>query len=697
VPSDRSSPDEKRFDCSAPVAVDGEDALMGSLADLTRGGLLYGGDYNPEQWSREIWRQDVAAMREAGVTLVTVGVFSWALLEPERDRFELAWMDEVLDLLHAGGIAVDLATPTASPPPWLALEDPETLPTDASGHRLHHGSRTHYCPSSSTYRERAQIITQVIAERWASHPAVVLWHVNNELGTTCWCPRCGSAFRGWLERRYGTVEAVNEAWGTAVWSQRYTSWEQISPPLRAPYLLHPGLTLDYRRFTSDALRELYRSERAVIRAVDPARPVTTNFMGFFAGVDYRSWAGEVDVISDDSYPDPADPDAPSQAALTHDLMRSLAGGPWLLMEQATSAVSWRGHNVPKTTARMRQDALRAVAHGADGVLSFQWRASPTGPERFHSAMLPHAGTDTRVHRAVQELGRDLRALSAMAGTDVHAEVAILFDWSSWWAAEEPAVPSDRLRVLPQLRAWYRPLWEAGIGVDVVDPHADLARYRLVLAPQLYLLDDEAVTNLRGYLATGGCLALGPFSAVADGNARVRTGGFPVPFADLLDASGEEWWPLPEGGAGLVPDAVGPTSLGTGHAETWAERLRLHGPGAVCELRFEGGDLDGEPALVRSRDGGLHYLATMPDAALLKRWLLGLLAGRGIGPAHRVPAVPDGAEVAQRGPFTLVINHRPTEVDVPLSTPHLDVLEDVEHVDHVHLSPGGSIVLRKALP
>lgn len=669
---------------------------MRSLTDLTTRGLLYGGDYNPEQWDRATWDEDVAAMRAAGVTIVTVGVFSWALLEPERDRFELSWMDEVLDLLHEGGIAVDLATPTASPPPWLAHEDSETLPMDADGRRLHHGSRTHYCPTSPTYRDRARVITRVIAERWASHPAVVMWHVNNELGTHCWCPRCGEAFRGWLQRRYGSLEGLNEAWGTAVWSQRYGAWEQISPPLRAPYLLHPAHTLDYRRFVSDALLELYRSEREVIRAVDPLTPVTTNVMGFFRGVDYRSWAGEIDVISDDSYPDSADPEAPAQAALTHDLMRSLAGGPWLLMEQAVGAVSWRPHNVPKTTARMRQDALRALAHGADGVLSFQWRASPTGPERFHSAMVPHAGTDTRVHRAAQDLGRDLRALAELVGTDVPAEVAILFDWSSWWAAEEPATPSDRLRVLPQLQAWYRPLWEAGIGVDVVHPLADLKRYRLVLAPQLYLLDDDGVANLRGYVTSGGCLALGPFSAVTDGHARVRTGRFPVPFADLLGAGGEEWWPLPEGGAALVPaDGAGP--LGRGRAHTWAEHLRLLGPEAVCELRFEGGDLDGEPALVRSADDGLHYLATVPDDALLKRWLLGLASRRGIAAAHAVPEVPEGIEVAQRGTVTLLINHRPTAVDVPLSAPHMNLLEEIEHTDHVHLPPGGSSMLRKALP
>jgi len=673
--------------------------VTGARRALPTRGLRYGGDYNPEQWDRATWREDVAAMRAAGVTTVTVGVFSWALLEPEPDRVETAWLDEVLDLLHGAGIEVDLATPTASPPPWLARLDPETLPVDASGHRLHHGSRTHFCPSSPTYRERALAITRAVARRWAAHPAVVMWHVNNELGTTCWCPRCGEAFRGWLRARYGSVEALDAAWGTAVWSQRYTRWEEVAPPLRAPYLLHPAHTLDYRRFASDALLALYRAERDAIREVDAVRPVTTNLMGFFGGADYRSWAGDLDVISDDSYPDPADPGSPVRAALTHDLMRSLADGPWLLMEQAVGAVSWRPHNVPKTTAVMRQDALRAVAHGADGVLSFQWRASPAGPERFHSAMVPHAGTGTRLHRAVQQLGRDLAALADVAGTHERAEVALLHDWPSRWAAEEPATPSEHLRVLPQLEAWYRPFWETGVGVDVRHPGDDLEGYRLVLAPQLYLLTDDDAARLRRYVTDGGCLALGPFSAVADGNARVRTGPFPAPFTDLLGAEGEEWWPLPGGGGdddtvGLVPDPASPEDVGSGTARTWAEVLRpTHG---VVVARFDGGDVDGLPALVRSRDDRLHYLATIPDDVLLRRWLLGLAERRGVAPRHPVAAVPAGVEVARRGPVTFVLNHRRTAVEVPVRTPCLDLLDGVEHQARVPVPPGGTVVLREAL-
>ncbi len=650
--------------------------------------LRYGGDYNPEQWDRATWRDDVDAMRAAGVTTVTVGVFAWAMLEPEQDRFELDWLTDVLDLLHGAGIEVVLATPSASPPPWLALEDPETLPQDPSGRVLHPGSRTHYCPSSPSYRDRAVIITRELVRRFAEHPALVLWHVGNEYGTTCHCPRCGEAFRDWLRARHGSVEAVNEAWGTAVWSQRYSTWREIGPPLAAPYLLHPAHTLDYRRFASDALLDLYRAERDEIRAVDCVHPITTNAMGFFAGVDYASWAEHLDVISDDSYPDPADPDAPTAAALTHDLMRSLRDEPWLLMEQAVGAVSWRPHNLPKTTARMRRDAFRAIAHGADGVLSFQWRASPTGPERFHSAMLPHAGTSTRLHRAVIDLGRDLARLGDVAGTHDRAEVALLFDWSSWWAAEERSTPSERLRVLPQMQAWYRPFWEAGIAVDVVPPTADLRRFRLVLAPQLYLVDDEALATLRGYVTGGGSLALGPFSAVADAHARVRTGGTPAGLLDLLGARSEEWWPLPDGGARLTSERHG-----EGSVHTWGELVTVST--GLVEATFDGGDLHGEPALVRSANQSLHYLATMPDAVWLRRWLLGLAADRGVRPRHALAAVPDGVEVAARGPVTFVLNHRDASVDVELSSPCEDLLAGGGATTTFTVPPGGTTVLRKA--
>src|SRR5690606_936695 len=373
-------------------------AVSPGLRGLTRDrGLLFGGDYNPEQWPEEVWAEDVRLMKEAGVNLVTVGVFSWARIEPEPGVRDFGWLDRVLDLLAGAGVAVDLATPTASPPPWLGHRWPETLPVDESGHRLWCGSRNQFCPSSPVDRERARALVTDLAARYAGHPALALWHVGNEYGQVCHCDTTAEAFRAWLRGRHGGLDGLNEAWGTAFWSQRYSAWEEVLPPRRAPYLINPAQRLDFRRFCSDALLAHFKAERDVLRAHTPDIPVTTNFMGFFPHADYWSWAPEEDVVSNDWYTDPADPLTHVRAALTHDLMRSLVGGPWMLMGQSVPAVNWRTHDRPNPRGRHRLASLQAVARGADGLCYFQWRASRSGAERFHSAILPHAGPDTRLH------------------------------------------------------------------------------------------------------------------------------------------------------------------------------------------------------------------------------------------------------------------------------------------------------------
>ena len=650
-------------------------------------GVLYGGDYNPEQWPEEVWADDVVLMREAGVNLVTVGVFSWAQLEPSPGARDFGWLDRVLDLLHAHGIAVDLATPTASPPPWMGHRWPETLPVDADGVRLAYGSRNQFSPASAVYRRFAREITRDLAERYASHPAVRMWHVGNELGQVCRSDESAQAFRDWLRGRYGTLDGLNEAWGTTFWSQRYDDWAEVIPPRRAPYLINPTQELDFRRYSSDALLEVYREQRDIIRSIDPDGPITTNFMGFFPLVDYWSWAGDLDVVADDAYPDPTDPDASSTAALTQDLVRSLgSGAPWLLMEQAVSAVNWREHNVPKSPDRMRLESLQAVARGADGICFFQWRASRAGAERFHSAMLPHAGPDTDVHRGIRRLGGDLRALRAVVGARVEARVAIVFDWSSWWAAEEAARPTTRLGVLDQLRAWYRPLWERGIAVDVVHPGHDLTGYAVVLAPSLYLVSDEDAAALDGFVAGGGTLVVGPFSAVATPDAHVRTGRFPAPLVGVVGVSGEEWLPLPATGTVLESELLGPVAV-----VTYAERLRTHGARVVAQ-HGEGAPLGlaGAPAVTVNAHGAgsaWYVGALLPDDATATL-LAEVCASRGLD-AQAYP----GVESVLRGDLLFLLNHSDTAVTVRLPAGKVtDLLTQRDHCDEVLVGPVDAVVL-----
>jgi beta-galactosidase len=396
------------------------------------GGFAFGGDYNPEQWDRAVWDEDVELMRRAGVNLVTLGVFAWASLEPEPGQFTFGWLDDAMDLLHAAGISVDLATPTAAPPVWLSHDHPEVLPVMEDGEVFGFGNRLHFDPTSPRYREHAARITSALAERYSHHPALAMWHIGNEYGPTAYTPAAAAAFRAWLRRRYGDLEALNDAWYTRFWGQRYTSWEQVSPPEVPRSWSNPARRLDFRRFVSDALLECFVMERDIVRAHRDDLPVLTNFMRFYRHADYWRWAREEDAAALDIYPDPGQDDSHVAAALNFDLMRSLRGEPWLLMEQAAGAVSqWRVNNV-KPPGRMRLGSYQAIAHGSDSVLFFQWRASRGGHERFHSAMLPHSGTRARTWREVEALGNELTRIAAAAGAGSRAGIALLFDWNAWW-------------------------------------------------------------------------------------------------------------------------------------------------------------------------------------------------------------------------------------------------------------------------
>ncbi|WP_433076865.1 beta-galactosidase [Dactylosporangium sp. CA-052675] len=615
---------------------------MPALGDATRGRLLFGGDYNPEQWPPEVWPQDVRLMRQAGVNLATVGVFAWAALEPEPGRLEFGWLDTVLGLLHDGGIGVALATPTASPPPWLGHRHPGTLPQGPDGVRRHYGSRNHYCPSAPEYRRAALAITEALADRYAAHPALRLWHIGNEYGTTCHCGHCAERFRAWLRARYGGLDALNAAWGTAVWAQRYSAWDEVTPPLAVQYVGNPTQDLDYQRFGSDLLLECYTAERDAVRARNPAVPVTTNFMDFYRPVDGWRWAAEEDFVSLDTYPDPNDPDAALRGAMSKDVMRSLGGGPWLLMEQSPGAASWREIATPKRPGLNRLWSLQAVARGADGVLHFQWRASRQGLERAHGALLPHAGPDSRVFREACALGAALRELSdadGLLGSDVAADVAILLDWESWRAAELPHQPHAGFRYVDRLTEYYAPLWRANITCDFARPDADLSRYRLVLAPNLYQVTEPVADALRSYVDGGGTLVLGPFSGVADADERVHLGGWPGLLMDVVGVRVEEHWPLD-----------GPIAVGDFTASTWAEWAEPTTAEVIASAR--GGPLDARPLVFRN--GRAWYLATVPEPGALARLLARVCAEAGVRPV--LDGLPPGVEAVRRGNLVFLLDH-----------------------------------------
>jgi len=644
------------------------------------GRLSYGGDYSPEQWPAEVWREDVALMRDAGVTMVTVGVFSWAWLEPAPGEYEFGWLDEVMDLLASGGIAVDLATATASPPPWFSRAHPETLPVDRDGRVLTYGSRQAYCPSSPVYREAAVTLARRLAERYREHPALAMWHVNNEYGchvTRCYCDTSAAAFREWLRDRYKDIEELNAAWGTAFWSQRYTEWAQVLPPRATPSFANPAQELDFHRFSSDALLALYTAERDVLRELTPDVPVTTNFMaGMLDEVDYWRWASEVDVVSTDHYLSANNPDNWLGLAYSADLTRSLAGGEWLLMEHSTGAVNWQPRNAPKQRDEMIRNSLSHVARGSQGAMFFQWRASRAGAEKWHSAMVPHAGTDSVIWRDVVRLGGYLDRLSPVLGSAVEAPVAILHDYHSTWAEAHAAQPSDDMVPPAEIARWHAALVRLGITADFAHPDATLDRYRAVLVPSLYLIGDAAAANLAAYAAGGGTVLIGPFSGIVDEQDRVRLGGYPGAFRDLLGVRVDEFFPL------LKDETVALDNGATG--QVWSERARA--AGATVVASYAAGPLAGAPAL--TRNGNAWYLGTRLIDGDLRELLGSVLAEAGVSAPVADP--PPGLEVVRRTGFLFLINHAPQAADVPVAG--TDLLTGDRHA-RARVPGGGVLVLR----
>ncbi|PWJ03303.1 beta-galactosidase [Streptomyces sp. NWU49] len=651
-----------------------------TLADVTRGRILYGGDHNPEQWPEETWHEDVRLMKEAGVNSVTLGVFSWSKLEPRPGERDFGWLDRLMDLMHGAGVGVVLATPTASPPPWMGHLHPDTLPRDEDGRTEWWGGRQHFSHSSATYRRHAAALTEDLAARYANHPALTLWHINNEYCTYDWGDEAAARFRTWLRRRYGTLDALNTAWGTAFWSQGYGDWAEVLPPRRAHYLKNPTQVLDFKRFTSDMLLECYTAERDIVRRHTPHVPVTTNFMPLWAGQDAWRWAEEEDVVSVDLYPDPRDPLGAQSGALVQDMTRSQARGPWMLMEQAAGAVNWRGVNHPKPRGLNRLWSLQAVARGADAVCYFQWRQSRQGAEKFHSGMVGHAGEEGRAYREVKRLGADLARIAPhVGGAPVAADVAVLHDWHSWWAGDQEARPSREVDYPRVLGAWHRALWQAHLTTDFARPTHDLSAYRLVVVPQLYLLTDAAVDNLLAYVRGGGTLVCGFLTGVADEDDRVRPGGMDARLRALFGIRTlHEWWPLDPG----------ETTACEGFRGTlWSEELEADGT-ADETVPYRGGELDGLPAVLRK--GRAWYVSTLPEPEALRALLTRVAGEAGVRPV--LDDLPDRIEAVRRGEVLFLLNHGREPVIVEVPGTHRDLLTRTTVTDRLTLGRYGAAVL-----
>ncbi|MFJ6673814.1 beta-galactosidase [Actinosynnema sp. NPDC091369] len=663
----------------------------------------YGGDYNPEQWPREVWDDDYAAFKLAGINTVTVGVFAWAHLEPAEARYDFSTLDAIVERATAEGMRIVLATPSGAMPPWLARKYPDVCRVDFEGRRHVYGQRHNACPSSAAFRGAAVGLAQRLARRYGDNPAVVAWHVGNEYGGACWCPACGEAFRDWLRERYGDLDRLNHAWNTTFWSHTFTEWAEIQPPnalsehWRGPdHTAFQGITLDYKRFMSDQLLEGFLAEKAAIREHSPDKPVTTNMMGLYQPIDYHRWAPHLDFASWDNYPpeDRSSTRTAARMALAHGLMRGLRdGAPFWVMEQTPSVTASRDVNPVKRPGVLRLWSWQSVAHGADAVLYFQLRQSRGACEKYHGAVLDHAGrTDTRVFREVAEVGADFgRVGDAVLGGRTPARAALLVDWDSWWAVEMSDGPNRNVRYLDVLTSYHRALWQANVPLDVVPVTADLSGYDVVVAPLLHMVKGDLADRVTALVERGGTFITTALSGRVDEDDNAFPTDVPGPFASLLGLRVEET-------DARQPDVVNPVAL-FGAEYDARHVFEVVVPDDAEVLGTYGSDFyAGTPAVTRSTRGRGHawYVATLLDDPGVAAVVRSALTHHDLlGPLADTPDVEVTERITDDGTrYLFILNHGPART-VPAPVPGTDLLTDrrLHPGEPLDLAPTAVLVIR----
>lgn len=518
--------------------------------------ILYGGDYNPDQWSEDVWKDDIKYMKEMNVNVITLGIYSWANIEIEEGKFNFEWLDKIMNMMAQNDIYVILATPTAAVPPWLYKKYPDILSTTADGLKKRYGARNNFCPNSMNYRIASRKIASKLAERYKNHSALLMWHINNEYGNICYCDKCREEFRNWLKNKYRTIEVLNKKWNTNVWSHRYNNWDEIEVPSRLTELypnglgdrdasFQPAMAIDYNRFMSDSILKCYINEVEAVKKYTPDIPVTTNIPRDFKTLDLFSWGPYLDIMAWDNYPSNQEMESKyslSLMALKHDIIRGIKEGkPFLLMEQTPSQQNWLPYNTQKRPGIMKLWSYQAIARGSNSVIFFQWRQSKSGFEKFHAAMISHVGhVNTRIGRELTQLGLEIDSLpTSILNSEVHSKVGIIFDWPNWWAVEYSSGPNVNLKYMDQIMKYHKAFYDLNIPVDIISKDSDFTKYDLIIAPAFYMVGNKTSQKLEEFVKLGGIFITTYFSGIVDENDSVILGGYPGAFRNLLGIWVEE--------------------------------------------------------------------------------------------------------------------------------------------------------------
>lgn len=668
--------------------------------------ILYGGDYNPDQWSKETLIEDMKFFKLANINTVTLPVFSWALLQPDEDTYNFEWLDDILKTLKENNIYVCMATSTAVQPNWMSRKYPEILPVDFEGRKRKFGGRVKFCPNSEKYRKFSVNLATKLAERYKDYPNIIAWHIGNEYDNYCYCEHCENKFKEWAKKKYKTIEAVNKAWNMNFWGHTLYSFDEIVAPSALSEMWYgydkqctnfQGIAIDYNRFMSDSILECYLGEYNAIKAITPNIEITTNLMGTFKPLDYFKWAKHMDIVSWDNYPS-LDAD-PSDTSLRHDLMRSLKNGkPFMLMEQTPNQQNWQPYNSVKRPGVMRLWSYQAVAHGADTVMFFQMRQSIGACEKYHGAVISHAGHEnTRTFRECAELGEELKALGdIIIDSRCDAKVAIMFDWDNWWAVEFSSGPSIQLRYVEQIEKYYKAFHNLNVTVDFVEPTGDLSKYSVVLAPVLYMLKDGAANNIKNFVSNGGTFITTYFSGYVNENDLVQLGGYPAELRDMLGLWVEEIDALP-------PDMNNSMNL--------VYKLNPMKDNYICNMVCDIINLEGAEALAvygsdfykdkpvftynKYGDGLAYYIGSNPEQAFLNNFALRLAKENNL---LLEIENKEGVEITQRFKdnysLTFVLNHNNEEVTLKLDDKdYINVLNNDSVKENLKLKPKDVAILK----
>lgn len=642
--------------------------------------ILYGGDYNPNQWDKEIWAEDMRIFRDARINSATINVFSWAKIQPSENEYNFTELDEIVDMLSREGYDIVLATSTAALPAWMFQKYPEVARTDYQGRHHKFGQRHNACPNSTVFQKYASALVEKLAERYANNEHVTCWHISNEYGGECYCENCEKAFRVWLKEKYKTIEALNKAWNLKFWGHTVYSWDEIVLPNALADGMEDGIntafagiSVDYRRFNSDSILNNYKMERDIIRRYNPNTVITTNLMGTYKGLDYFKWAKEMDIISWDNYPSYNTPW--SYIAMCHDLMRGLKDEPFMLMEQTPSQQNWQPYNSLKRPGQMRAQSYQTVAHGADTIQYFQLRRSVGGCEKFHGAVIAHVGTEnTRVFREVKQLGEELEKLTPLTlGSRNTAEVGMIFDWDNYWAFEYTSGPNVDLLYVDQIHQYYKYFYNRNIAVNMIPFDADFSRYKVIVAPVLYMVKPGMKEALEAFVANGGILITTYMSGIVGETDNVYLGGYPGPLKDLAGVWVEEIDALAPEQANEVVFTDGTTAK----CKIVCDLMHLKSAEALASYSTD--FYAGMPAAAKNKfeNGFTYYIGTDMDENGIAKLLDLAVADAGVAP---VIAEETELEVTCRHAddcdYYFVMNFKDQELAVPETfVGKVDVLTD----------------------